>query len=623
MDFFNEKGPKQKQFYAALISGIVVISGILIFALNFNRDPKRIITGEDVRSSKNSVESGEISSSELQGIEVIVASSSQASSSRRVSSSDPDAVHSIFSYSEPEPIGPTSLPEESRVKSDKTVRVIVKAPATEKKPQEPVAPSEQIHSASGTPKPEDTPSEKTPESGGTSEPGASVSEASESATSEPQPPKEPLYVAGILAQDAYERQENGKNPVHVYRHPTLDMVLDLRDDLKLAKRLYVLPIEDGFYLFDRSMIALLGLSRNDKQAWVDENNTPGAIYMRPLSKATKELAEKEDRSAIFKSFGDRYIMIEQLSWLNEDQKALLTALGEKPVDVYAIEPHILLGQKVADDTPATHADAASEWAGIVSGLTDNPAAVEWAHGLPLYADHPNYHGKTADLRKAWPIETPIYRFGQIDLDGDEQPEYVIHAAAKGDKVNRIQGYWAVFQPSSTGLQMIASSGYANGPMIRTQNGLTYLSSFEADDGMTLYRTDAPLPMKVRDEAVHSIAFHRPQGLMSTLTGKALAEAYPKCAVLAARDGSGYYLVDTAELIGWRDEFATAAADGALYSADGLKDGVYAEPLAVEDPVEYLRSAYPMLPISDEDLETAVPLSKFKTLEAPLTADRLK
>jgi len=608
MDFFNGGGARQKRFYAALISGIIVASVVLILVLNLNRDPERIISKEVSQSSKNSVESGEISesASESAAIEVVVPQSSRASSSRHISSSDPADVHSIFSYSEPEPIGPTSLPELSQSRSNKTVRVIITDQSSERKPQESVAPSEQSSEAAPQ-------SEQQPQSEHTPEPE----------TSQAQPPKEPNYVAGVLGQDAYERQENGNNPVYVYRHPTLDMALDFRGDLNLAKRLYVLPLEDGFYLFDRSMLSLLGLSTGDKQALTDETRTPGAIYLRPLSKATKALAEAEDRSAIFKSFGDRYVMLEQLSWLSDEQRALLGALGEKPVDVYRLEPFVRLGQKTENDYPEQTLDAAAEWKAITANLVANPAAVEWRYGLPLYADHPNYHGKQADLRSVRPVTAPSYRFGQIDLDGDEQPEYVIHASAKGDAVNRIQGYWAIFQPSSTGMQLIAASNYANGPMIRTAQGLSFLSGFEADDHITLFSTATALPMRVKDEAVSEVSFYRPAGLLSTLSGKALAEAYPNCSIVASADGSGYYLVDTAALIGWRDAFVDATAGGGYYSAEGLRDGFYAEPISVEDPIAYLSAAYPALPFTDEALKEAVPLSRFAHLETPLTEAELR
>lgn len=426
----------------------------------------------------------------------------------------------------------------------------------------------------------------------------------------------------ILNASPYDRQKMGNAPVYFYQHPNQPMGIDLRSAPGEASNLYVLPTEKGFVVMNRHLMALKNWSEEDITRNLFEGKAiPGLVEVRQVSEK-EALAIKADPSleTLLEARGTgQYLVFSRAredAWMMD---SLLSQLGEKPIDLSFVQNTLSPDGLIGMIDPPKGKDPMEEFSDLKKKLKSDPGRVEWLYQLPLYGPG-NYKVGARDLRALIPETHPSYSCGTADLDGDGNPEFLIHARLDQEKKTGLQGYYAILTPSPTGLITTEVITHGNGPLIKNGKALLTASQSEKEGVKILQISENQYPPGGHGWVPAEVHFLQPQGLGKSLSGKDLARLYPDH-YLVPHEGK-LYLVPLADydmlmdfalnkLFGGSEVFLKDANDPQSFPAQRIKD-----------PAEYLAKKFPDLPFRQEDWSKAQPAGMFRADPMPITYEDL-
>lgn len=462
----------------------------------------------------------------------------------------------------------------------------------------------------------------------------------------------------------YQQQSLGSNPVYYYAHPMLDLNLDLRNDLSMARDLYVLPTTTGFYILQRQSLQLGDYTMSSLVDLIEQGGVEGGLAVQIVSKDKLENIQEERPEIVIMPYDENNsIAIIPQESDKVDYETVYNNFGDQLIDAEYVAGHItttLLAedQQVVEDTT----DYRAQWKNMVDQFRVNPAQAEWDYNLPLYANSSSYLVGDEDQRTKTIEENPNYMFLMDDLTGDGYYEYVVHAQTNPNQENGVQGYWAIYTKADNGLILVAKSKYGNGPLIINEDIFT-TTSYVKDNNRTRISFEF-FQLAEPETYVYNIDFLQPQDFLESMTGNELAEKYPGFGIVS-KDGQ-YYLVNLQAYHNIISEYYNAVTGGRIISGisaeemrseiarieaeesaqeasseeassqeessqEGNNPEVPSEEIpplhagnqeAMEDPIVFLQETYPDLPFEETLWDTAIPVENFEGMNEVLTEDDL-
>lgn len=529
--FIHDLTDNEKRTLIGLAIGVVTIAIIAIMFLGGNK-PKEIVSNEKKDPFVQSSSAAE-SSSDKEGSKA--ANNSSSSGSKNVwMALDPSKA-------------PEKKPEEQNVKvtaTDKSEHVVTpkdkSEEVSESKPEE----SSSIQVSEKAAENETDPKEDSKENANSESTQISENKPENHEHQNEDNSEDKGWVIGnaVADESPYTKQKLGATTAQQFAHPNEKLALDFSNNINLAKNAYVLPTGNGFVVFNRVLINLLNISDSDLLE-AEDNALDGAVIVRKISKEEKEGLKKEEN--VLYSFiedGDVYVMIKGFP-IKEDVQKVLTLFGIPAVNASNISSAVVANGELSAPSKLP-ANNDLEWLGISSSLNSDPAKIEMAYNLPLYAASDRYKPNGTDIRKMVPTSGISYYTGSCDINGDGINEYLVHCIATGDAGSGIQGYWAVFAPSKQGLVLAALSKYGNGGFVSSENQLYFVSEAPEENGVTVSLQSMNLPMKSDGSDVVSLKFRLLEDFPSKWTGKQIAEDYP--GYMIVRKNDKYFAVDKEE-----------------------------------------------------------------------------
>lgn len=616
---------QDKKKIGALVGIIVAGTGVLYGALKINQPPKTIVddglSGSYQESFDKASSSSEVSSITGPGFETQEALSrasydsmslpenSKASSSEK---SGNLVVHPSASSQNQSGNGGNKTPasekpttsEKAPASNETKPSTSVKTPSSEK----PASSAQKPASSAQKPQTSRVTSERTPE-----EEAAKV-------------PSTPLSKA-LAELPVFTGQRLGNTKVVFYQHPSLSVGLDLRTTGDMAKQLYVSPTKDGFVILPRQMMTLLGLDDKALQEKIEEGgNVPGAITVSLVDAKKKEELEKADtaRKLRFIEAEDSrfYVIRQEENDLGRYQKvySMLDKLFSPQFVAENLTTAGMIGNPPKEADDVTLGAQQSEWEKLVSMMRDNPAVVEWNWNLPLLSPSNGYLHDGKDLRANVPEGNPSYAFGRMDLNDDKVPEYLIHATTTGSKEGKTAGYWAILEPTPSGLKVANIVSQGNGDLIRHQDKLIFPTLDQNKDTVSLAVQETNLTKDTIREDLPKVEFH----LTDKMTGAELAETYPDESLIPMK--GNVYRFKMRDLERFLDYAVTVMGEANYVELIGPvtdeKTGQTnpngTRETKITDALLYLQERYPDLPLTPDRLKKATSTTTFKELDDALT-----
>ena len=301
------------------------------------------------------------------------------------------------------------------------------------------------------------------------------------------------------------------------------------------------------------------------------------------------------------------------------------AMLEKPLNPDLISANLstagMIGDPVQPKTGETVGNVQSEWASLVEQMRQNPAVSEYHLNLPLLASADAYMKDGKDIRANVPEGEPTYSFGRYDLNGDQTPEYMIRAQIDGAKAGTVGGYWAILEPTPSGLQVVNVIPEGNGDLIRKDDRIILPALVASEKGLTLSLNEMKLGETSVNPSLPDVLFEK----TGNLTGAELAKKYPEDRLVVI--GEAVYRFKMKDFDRFADyalnqmvgaeklDFIGPMVDGE--TGEENPDGMQGQKL--DDVMTYLQDRYPNLPLSQEKLKKAAPTSTFKDLDRPVDA----
>lgn len=425
----------------------------------------------------------------------------------------------------------------------------------------------------------------------------------------------------------YKGQLLGNTKVYFYQHPSLSVGLDLRKANGMAEQLFAYPTKDGFVIFPRQMMNLLGLDEETLKERLEKGEAiPGSVVVSLVDKKKKEELEKADpdKKLRFTEAEDgRFYVIRQQEEKADRYQKIYDMLDSKLNPEFIAENLStggMIGNPPKEADNVTLGQQQSDWEKLVAMMKDNPAVVEWNWNLPLLSSSEGYLYNGEDLRHNVPSGEPTYTFGRMDLNGDQVPEYLIHATTSGSKTGVAAGYWAILEPTPSGLKVANIIPEGNGDLLRSQDKFILPTVDQNEKSVSLTVQEAGLAKETNRKDMPKVTFR----VADEGTGKELAEKYPDASVVPMKDK--VYLFKMSELEKLLD-YAVEVMNDAKYvelvgpvtdAKTGKTNPHGTRETKIEDPLRYLQERYPDLPLTPERLKKATSTATFKDLDAVLT-----
>lgn len=419
----------------------------------------------------------------------------------------------------------------------------------------------------------------------------------------------------------FDSQRLGNTKVYFYQHPSLSVGLDLRNAKGMSQQLYVFPSKKGFLIFPRQMMSILGLTPETLKEKTEKNEKiPGAISVRLVDAKEKEELEKKDTEKklhFAEAEGGRFYVIEQTPDKDGRYQNIYDMLDHS-LDPKFIADNLttagMIGNPPKINDKVTMGEQQKAWEDLVSKMRDNPAVVEYNWNLPLLAPSAGYLKDGKEIRTNIPDSTPNYSFGRLDINNDKTPEYIIHATTKASKDGVAAGYWAILEPTPSGLTVANVIPDGNGDLLLKDNTMILPSLDKNNREVSLCVQEAKLGEKTDRKEMPKVTFRLAEG-----TGKELAEKYPKSYLVPMNDQVYLFTMEEMDkLLEYienemkdvkRIDFIGSVKDGNT----GLTNPTGTQEADIQDPIQYLQERYPNLPLTPERLQKATPTSSFKDL----------
>lgn len=633
---------QDKKKIGALVGILVAGTGVLFGALKLNEKPNTIVDNGLSGSYQESFEEAHSSSVESSIIAEGPGFDTQESLSRV----------SYDSMSLPE----NSKPESSEKSGNLVVRPSTssqkltqeassKAPASEKANTTEKAPSSN-EAKPNTPSSNEAKPNTSSKAPASSKVASSTQQAQESqSTSERTPEEESSLALAKASEEAaakvpstpsskalaelpvFESQRLGNTKVVFYQHPSLSLGLDLRTQQKMAEQLYVFPTKDGFVLFPRQMMSLMGMEEKEFKEKLEKRlKIPGAITVSLVDAKKKEELKKADKANSLRfteaEDGRFYVIQKEEKDLERYQKVY--GMLDKTLSPQFVAENLstagMIGNPPKEAKDVTLGTQQAEWEKLVSMMKDNPAVVEWNWNLPLLASSDGYLYEGKDLRANVPEGNPSYAFGRMDLNDDDVPEYLIHATTAGSKEGTAAGYWAILEPTPSGLKVANIINQGNGDLLRHQDKLILPTMDQNKDTVSLAVQETNLAKGTDREDLPRVVFQA----TGKMTGRELAQTYPDESLVPMKDMVyRFKMKDLEKLLDYAVEVMGEASRVELIGSVTDEKTGWTNPhgtreTKIEDPLLYLQERYPDLPLTPDRLKKATSTATFKDLEDALT-----
>lgn len=621
---------QDKKKIGALVGILVAGTGVLFGALQWNKQPKTIVDEGASGSYQESLPLSEDNPVSLGSASSGAGFASQESLSR-------------ISYSS------MSLPEqETSASSEKSGNLVVRptSSASTSSLSSAVASDSVASTSESTESPSGSAasaSEKVPSSSTKlAQSGASSSTQSSSLSASERKPEESSLTAeeekalrvpstpvaqALKDMPVFTSQHLGNTKVFFYQHPSLSVGLDLRKENGMAEQLFVYPNKEGFVIFPRQMMNLLGLKEDTLKERLKKGKViPGSIVVTLVDAKKKKELEKADTAKKWRfseAEDGRFYVIQQQEEQLEHYQQIYGMLEKKLTTQFVAENLStagMIGNPTKEPDNVTLGQQQEDWEKLVSMMRDNPAVVEWNWNLPLLAPAKGYQYKDKDLRANVPVGAPNYAFGRADLNGDDVPEYLIHATTKGSKEGVAAGYWAILEPTPSGLKVANIVNEGNGDLLIHDDKLILPTLDQNDKTVSLAIQETNLTKETKREKLPQITFY----VTENMTGKELAQKYPGDSLVPMKGKVYRFSMSQLEKV---MDYAVQVINEAKYleligptteAKTGVTNPHGTRETKIQDPLLYLQEYYPDLPLTPDRLKKATSTQTFKNLDAAVT-----